>query len=137
MSFSPVVGLGLNPRWPQVYVYFGDDIYLSHEMGEAMIIGYQGNNSDVIDQYHVSACAKNYLGYSNPFSGQGTTRTLIPNKCFKEDHLTSIQLVVEKKIEGVMVNSRIVNGLPTHLNKYLLNELLKNELFFDGLVVTD
>ena len=136
-TFSPVLDLGIDPRWPRIWETFGEDPYLTSAMAVEMVKGYQGNDPENIDKFHVSACAKHYLGYSVPVSGKDRTPAIIAENVLREYHLPSFQAAVNAGLTTVMVNSGLINGVPVHASHFLLTDLLKNELGFKGLVVTD
>lgn len=135
-TFSPVLGLGREPAWPRFWETFGEDVYLSSKMGEALLIGYQGKKlSD--DSTKVAACMKHYVGYSAPNTGKDRTPASIPERELREYFLPPFQEAIKAGGKTVMVNSAEINGVPVHASKFLLTDLLKKELNFDGLVVTD
>ena len=135
-TFSPVLDLGLDPRWPRHWETFGEDTYLAKEMGKAVVEGYQGNNP-TIGKYHVAACLKHFLGYSVPKSGKDRTPAIISKRDLHQYHLPVFKEAIEKGAESIMVNSGLINGIPVHANKNILTHLLKEDLNFKGLVVTD
>lgn len=132
-NFSPVLDLGLNPTWPRHWETFGEDPYLVSEMGIQTVRGYQGGDPDE----RVLACLKHFLGYSDPRSGKDRTNAWIPESALREYHLPAFRAAVSEGARTVMVNSSLINGVPTHANKRILTDLLKGELGFTGLVVTD
>jgi len=136
-TFSPVLDLGIDARWPRLWETFGEDPYLASAMATEMTKGYQGTDANNIDKYHVAACAKHYLGYSVPVSGKDRTPAIISENVLREYHLPSFQAAVDAEISSVMVNSGLINGIPVHSSHYLLTDLLKKELGFKGVVVTD
>jgi beta-glucosidase len=136
-NFSPVLDLGLDPRWPRFWETFGEDPYLTSEMGKQMIIGYQGKTNDVSAFDKGAACLKHFLGYSVPVSGKDRTPAIIPDNYLREYHLPSFKAALEQGAKSVMVNSGIINGESVHASYRILTELLKNELKFKGVVVTD
>ena len=134
-NFSPVLDLGKSPLWPRMYETYGEDPYLCKTMGAAAIKGYQGE--DRFDKYHVAACMKHYLGYSYPLSGKDRTPAWIPDRYMREYFLPSFREAVKAGAQTVMVNSGEINGVPVHASKYLLTDVLRGELGFDGVIVTD
>jgi beta-glucosidase len=138
-NFSPVLDLGKSPLWPRMYETYGEDPYLCKTMGAAAITGYQGSGSAAapIDKYHVAACMKHYLGYSYPLSGKDRTPAWIPDRYMREYFLPSFREAVRAGARTVMVNSSEINGVPVHASKYLLTDVLRGELGFDGVIVTD
>jgi len=134
-NYSPVLDLGRSPLWPRIYETFGEDPYLVKTMGAAIIKGYQGN--DVGDKYHVAACMKHYLGYSFPLSGKDRTPAWIPDRYMREYFLPSFTEAVKAGAKTLMINSGEINGVPVHASKYLLTDVLRGELHFEGVAVTD
>ena len=134
-NFSPVLGIGRNPVWPRFWETFGEDVYLTSQMGVALVEGFQGD--DVSSPYHVAASAKHYLGYSLPASGHDRTVAWIPEIQLREYVLPSFKAAIDAGALTVMVNSGEINGVPVHASKEILTDLLRNELGFKGLAVTD
>lgn len=134
-NYSPVLDLGKSPLWPRIYETFGEDPYLVKTMGRAIITGYQGN--DVGDKYHVAACMKHYLGYSYPLSGKDRTPAWIPDRYMREYFLPPFAEAVKAGAKTLMINSGEINGVPIHASKYMLTDVLRGELHFDGIAVTD
>ncbi|HPH01320.1 MAG TPA: glycoside hydrolase family 3 protein, partial [Tenuifilaceae bacterium] len=133
--FSPVLDLGADPRFPRQYEGFGEDPHLCSVLGVALVNGYQG--ASVSSPLKVAACAKHYLGYSAPSSGKDRTPAQLPNITLKEYHLPPFKAAVEAGVKTFMVNSGVINGLPVHASHYIITELLKEELGFEGVVVSD
>ncbi|MBN2765013.1 MAG: glycoside hydrolase family 3 C-terminal domain-containing protein [Paludibacteraceae bacterium] len=136
-TFSPVLDLGIDVRWPRLWETFGEDPYLASALGVEITKGYQGNDPQNIGKFNVMACAKHFLGYSAPVSGKDRTPAIISDNVLREYHLPSFQAAVEAGIGSVMVNSGLINGIPVHASHYYLTDLLKNELNFKGVIVTD
>jgi beta-glucosidase len=136
-TFSPVLDLGIDPRWPRLWETFGEDPYLASEMGKQMIIGYQGADNNVGAADKGAACLKHFLGYSAPISGKDRTPALIPINYLREYHLPSFKAAIEAGAKSIMINSGIINGESVHASRRILTDLLKNELKFNGVVVTD
>lgn len=134
-TFSPVLDVGRNPVWPRMWETFGEDPYLASVMGVATVRGYEG--SDVSSPQQVASCLKHYVGYSFPHSGQDRTTALIPDSVLREFFLPSFAAAVKAGARTVMVNSGDINGIPGHINKYLLTDVLRGELGFQGMVVSD
>lgn len=134
-SFSPVLDIGRQPMWPRFWETFGEDPYLISVMGVSFVRGLEGQN--VASDRSVAASLKHYVGYGFPFSGRDRTTALIPENVLREYHLPQFAAAVKAGARTVMVNSAEVNGTPGHINKYLLTDVLKNELKFDGFIVSD
>jgi beta-glucosidase len=134
-NFSPVLDIGRQPLWPRLYETYGEDPYLATVMGVATVRGYQGTDASTADR--VGASLKHYVGYSFPFSGHDRTPAYIPDAMLREYFLPTFAAAVKAGALSVMVNSAEVNGVPGHANAHLLKDVLRGELGFDGLVVSD
>jgi beta-glucosidase len=134
-NFSPVLDLGRQPLWSRFFETLGEDPYLATEMGKAIVNGYQGK--DKIDAYHVAACLKHFVGYSNPQSGRDRTPAWIPEKMMAELYLPPFKAAVEQGALTLMINSGDVNGMPGHMNYNLLTKTLKEDWGFKGFTVSD
>ena len=163
-NFSPVLDLGRQPLWSRFFETYGEDVFLAKSMTSACIRGYQGmemslrgpsfdphwNALDIteslhlensasqgIDPYHVSACMKHFLGYSYPLSGKDRTPAWISDRELREYFLPTFEKAIEEGALTVMINSGEINGTPVHINPDILTKLLRTELGFKGLAVTD
>lgn len=136
-TFSPVLDMGRDPRFPRMWETFGEDVYLASQMAVEIVKGYEGDDNLISDPNRIAACIKHYLGYSVPVSGKDRTPALIPEIELRERHVPSFAAGVNAGAHTVMVNSALINGVPVHASHKLLTELLKDELGFTGLVVTD
>ncbi|PWD99716.1 glycoside hydrolase family 3 N-terminal domain-containing protein [Marinilabilia rubra] len=136
-TFSPVLDMGRDPRWPRIWETFGEDVYLNSQMGIELVKGYEGAENEVGEPVNVASCLKHYLGYGTPVSGKDRTPALIPDIELRERHLPPFRAAVEAGAHSVMVNSGLINGVPVHASYKMLTEILKEELGFQGLVVTD
>ena len=135
-NFSPVLDVARNPIWSRFFETFGEDPYLVSQMGRAAIIGLQGDLSE-LRQDRVAATAKHFLGYSAPLTGKDRTPAWIPERVLREIFLPPFKTAVESGVMTVMVNSAEINGVPVHSSHALLTDLLRDELGFKGVVVTD
>ncbi len=133
--FSPVQDVTRNPAWARIYETFGEDPYLSAEMGCAMISGIEGENISRFDK--VASCLKHFLGYGMPLSGKDRTPAWIPEHFLREYFVPSFQAAIDAGAKTIMINSGEINGIPVHANKEILTTLLRDELGFEGLAVTD
>ncbi len=134
-SFSPVLDVGRQPLWARFWETFGEDTYLAKVLGVAFVRGLEGTNvgSDV----NVASSLKHYVGYSMPFNGRDRTTALIPENYLREYLLPPFEAAIKSGARTVMVNSAEINGVPGHINKYLLTDVLKGEMKFDGFIVSD
>lgn len=136
-TYSPTVDLGRDARWPRIWENFGEDCYLSSEMGKAMVYGFQGEDPNNIDQYHISACMKHFMGYGVPWTGKDRTPAYISPFDLREKHFAPFLAGLQAGALTVMVNSASVNGMPMHANKEILTGWLKEQTGWDGVLVTD
>ena len=134
-SFSPVLDIGRDARWPRLWETFGEDVHLATEMGVAMVEGYQGD--DAADPHHVAATMKHFLGYSLPITGKDRTQAWIPERQLREYVLPTFKAATEAGALTVMINSGEMNGIPVHANKDILTGLLRDEMGFEGIAVSD
>ena len=134
-SFSPVLDLGRNPLWPRFWETFGEDPYLAKVMGVAFTRGLEG--SDVSSQTQVASSLKHYMGYSFPLTGRDRTPAWIPENYLREYFLPTFAESVKAGARTIMVNSAEINGVPGHINHHVLTDILRDELRFDGFVVSD
>lgn len=136
-NFSPVLDMGRNAQWSRIWETFGEDAYLVGEMGKAFVKGYQGDNRDKVDKNHVAACLKHYVGYGATSTGKDREPAFISDIELYERHLYPFTKAIEQGALSVMVNSGINNSISTHADYRLLTQILKTDLAFDGVVVTD
>lgn len=136
-TYAPVVDLGRDPRWSRMWENYGEDCYVNAEMGKASVIGFQGEDPNHIGKYNVAACMKHYMGYGVPVSGKDRTPSSISRSDMREKHFAPYLAAVRQGALSVMVNSGVDNGMPFHANKEYLTHWLKEDLNWDGLVVTD
>ena len=134
-NFNPVLDLGRQPLWSRLWEGYGEDPWLCAQFGAAYIQGQQGDNIAAPDR--VATCMKHYLGYSTPLSGKDRTPAWIPDRMLRELYLPPFAAAVKAGTPTVMVNSSEINGIPVHSSRYILTEILRDELGFDGFVVTD
>src|SRR6266404_8996502 len=134
-SFSPVLDIGRQPLWPRFWETFGEDPYLAKVMGAAFVRGMEG--SDVSSQDHVAVSLKHYLGYSVPLNGTDRSSAWIPENYLREYFLPTFAAAVQGGAHTVMVNSGDINGVPAHANHHILTDILRDELGFQGFVVSD
>ena len=134
-NYDPVVGMGRQPLWSRFEETFGEDVFLTSTMGAATIKGYE--STDLTDITTVASCMKHYIGYSMPRSGKDRTPSYIPETELRNVFLPPFKAAVEAGTSTVMINSGEVNGEPVHGSKFFLQDLLRDELGFEGLAVSD
>jgi beta-glucosidase len=133
-TFSPVLDLGTNPQWPRIWEDYGEDPYLGSEMGVQFVKGVQ---DPLGSKEKLAVSVKHYMAYSDPKSGHDRSDAWIPENYLREYHLPAFRAVVKAGARTVMVNSALINGLPTHINEHILTDIMKNELGFTGFIVSD
>jgi beta-glucosidase len=134
-NFSPVLDVGRNPMWPRFWETFGEDPFLVSQMGVAMVNGYQSTNNGTVKPF--AACLKHYVGYSNPQSGHDRSPAYIPERQLREIYLLPFAKAIAAGAKTIMINSAEWNGEPVHASKFLLQTVLRNDLKFEGVTVTD
>lgn len=136
-TYAPVTDLGRDPRWPRMWENYGEDCYVNAEMGREAVLGFQGDDPNHIGANHIAACMKHYMGYGVPVSGKDRTPSSITLQDMREKHFAPYLEMVKNGALSVMVNSAMNNGLPFHANYELLTQWLKEDLNWDGMIVTD
>ncbi|MDR2804151.1 MAG: glycoside hydrolase family 3 C-terminal domain-containing protein [Dysgonamonadaceae bacterium] len=136
-TFAPVLDMGRDPRWPRIWETFGEDPFVNAEMGAAMVKALQGGDGSRIDDFHVSACLKHYMGYGVPTTGKDRTPSRINEQEMREKHFAPFLAAIRSGALSVMVNSGVNNGLPFHADYEHLTQWLKEDLNWDGVIVTD
>ncbi|MFA4838142.1 MAG: glycoside hydrolase family 3 N-terminal domain-containing protein [Candidatus Neomarinimicrobiota bacterium] len=134
-NFNPVLDIGRQPLWPRLFETFGEDVYLAKTLGAEYVKGNQGD--DLANPERIAACAKHYLGYSFPRTGKDRTPAWISDIDLREYFLPTFKAAVDAGVATLMVNSSEINGIPVHSSYYLLTTLLRDELGFKGVVVSD
>ncbi len=134
-NFAPVLDVGRNPIWPRQYETMGEDPYLISKLGSAYIQSLQSAKEAL--PYKIAATAKHFIGYSDPKTGWDRVPAVIPDQELREIFLPPFKAAIQAGVKSFMVNSGEVNGVPVHASSKLLNDLLRKELGFDGLIVTD
>lgn len=136
-TYAPVLDLGRDPRWPRMWENFGEDPYVNAEMGAAAVRGFQGDDPNRVGPYNVAACLKHYMGYGVPVTGKDRTPSSISMIDMREKHFAPFLAAIRAGVLSIMVNSGINNGVPFHANKEFLTKWMKEELNWDGMIVTD
>lgn len=134
-NFDPVLDVGRQPLWPRFEETFGEDVYLVSRLGSAAIRGYE--EDDLKEMTAVASCMKHFLGYSVPATGKDRTPSYIPDNILREYILPPFKSAVEAGVSTVMINSGEINGVPVHGSKYYLTTILRDELGFEGVAVSD
>ncbi|MCC8142702.1 MAG: glycoside hydrolase family 3 C-terminal domain-containing protein, partial [Tannerellaceae bacterium] len=136
-TYSPTIDMARDPRWPRVWESFGEDCLVNSVMGSAAVRGYQGDDPNHIPAGRVAASLKYYMGYSMPRTGKDRTPAYIADPELREKCFAPFKACVEAGALTVMVNSGSINGVPVHASASLLTEWLKEDLNWDGMLITD
>lgn len=133
-TFSPNIEISRDPRWGRVGETFGEDPLVASQHGVAMIKGYQGNLSE---QNNVLACAKHFVAGGDPVNGLNFSPMDVSERRLKEIYFPPFEAAVNAGVATFMAAHNEVNGMPCHANKYLLQDVLRDEWNFEGFVVSD
>ena len=136
-TFSPTMDLGRNPEWPRMWESFGEDTYVNSELAVAEMKGMQGEDPNNVGAYNIAACVKHYLGYGVPVTGQDRTPSSIASSEMREKYFEPFKECLQAGALSLMVNSASNNGVPFHCNYELLTQWVKEDLNWDGMIVTD
>ena len=134
-NFNPNIDVAMNPLWGRISESFGEDPYLISEMGAAYIKGSQGKGLQ--DSTSTAVCLKHFIGYGAGRNGKDRANALIPENDLRQYYLPSFEKEIKNGAMGVMISSNAVNGIPCHINKYYITDILKGELGFKGVVISD
>ncbi|MGZ5219241.1 MAG: glycoside hydrolase family 3 N-terminal domain-containing protein [Chitinophagaceae bacterium] len=134
-NFAPVLDIGRQPLWSRFPETFGEDVYIGKTMGGAAVKAYEEDGLRNITA--VASCMKHYLGYSAARTGKDRTPAYIPEIELREYYLPQFAAAVKAGASTIMINSGEINGEPVHASKYLLTTVLRKELGFQGMIVTD
>ena len=135
--YNPVVDLGRDPRWPRIWESFGEDAIVNAKMVVAEIKGYQGDDNNHIDRYHVGTSTKHYFAYGAPWTGKDRTPAYLSPQMIREKYFEPFKQAALAGTLTMMVNSASINGVPVHASYEYLTKWLKEDLQWDGFLVTD
>ena len=136
-TYNPTLDLARDPRWPRFYENYGEDPLVNAVMGSAAVRGFQGDDPNHVGRDHIAVSAKHFMGYGSPFSGKDRTPAYISPSDLREKHFAPFLASLRAGALTIMVNSSSINGIPVHANAELLSKWLKDELGWDGMIVTD
>lgn len=136
-TYSPTVDMARDPRWSRVWENYGEDCLVNAIMGSEAVRGFQGDDPNHISEYRIASSVKHYLGYSMSRTGKDRTPAYISESELREKCFAPFKACVETGALTIMVNSASINGVPVHANKQLLTEWLKEDLAWDGMLITD
>ena len=135
--YNPVVDLGRDPRWPRIWESFGEDAVVNSKMVVAEIKGYQGDDPNHLGRYHVGTSTKHYMAYGAPWTGKDRTPAYVSPQMLREKYFEPFRQAAMAGTLTMMVNSASINGVPVHASYELLTKWLKEDLQWDGMLVTD
>ena len=135
--YNPVVDLGRDPRWPRIYESFGEDPIVNARMVEAEIKGYQGDDPNHLGPYNVATSTKHYFAYGAPWTGKDRTPAYVSPQMLREKYFEPSKAAALAGTLTMMVNSASINGVPVHASYEYLTKWLKEDLNWDGMLVTD
>ena len=135
--YNPVVDLGRDPRWPRIWESFGEDAVVNSKMVVAEIKGYQGDDPNHLGRYHVGTSTKHYMAYGAPWTGKDRTPAYVSPQMLREKYFEPFRQAAMAGTLTMMVNSASINGVPVHACYELLTKWLKEDLQWDGMLVTD
>ncbi len=134
-NFAPVLDCGRQPLWSRFPETYGEDVYIGTTMGVTAIKAYEEDG--LKSPTAVASCMKHYLAYSASRTGKDRTPIYLPEIEMRECYLPQFRAAVRAGASTLMVNSSEINGTPVHASKYLLTDVLRKELGFKGVIVTD
>ena len=135
--YNPVLDLGRDPRWSRIWESFGEDAVVNAMMAEAEVRGYQGDDPNHLGKYNVAACVKHYMAYGAPFTGKDRTPAYLSLAMLREKYFEPFRAAIQAGALTIMVNSSSINGVPVHASYEYLTQWLKEDLQWDGMIVTD
>lgn len=135
--YNPVLDLGRDPRWSRIWESFGEDAIVNARMAEAEIRGYQGEDNNHLGKYNVATSVKHYFAYGAPFSGKDRTPAYIAPNMLREKYFEPFRAAIRAGALTIMVNSSSINGVPVHASYEYLTKWLKEDLNWDGMIITD
>ena len=136
-TYAPTIDLSPDPRWSRVWENYGEDCLVNAIMGSSAVRGFQGDDPNHIPTDRIAVSLKHYMGYSAPRTGKDRTPAYIPESTLREKFFAPFKACVEAGALTVMANSGSINGVPVHSSYELLTEWLKEDLNWDGMLVTD
>ena len=136
-NFSPILDLGIDPRFPRQFETFGEDPLLVGTLSRSMIRGFQGDKNDTSNKFKVASCLKHFVGYQAVISGKDRTPAYIPDNVLSEYHIEPFKEAIKDGAKTVMISSGLINGIPVHANYKLIIKILREKLGFEGVILSD
>jgi len=134
-NYAPVLDISFQPLWGRIFESYGEDTYLTTQMGNAFIKGSQGD--DISNKYKVAVCLKHFIGYGNPYNGKDRSTAIISDRDLRQYYLPPFKEAIRAGAKTIMLNSGSVNGIPGHTDQHLITNVLKGELGFEGFIISD
>lgn len=134
-NYAPVLDISYQPLWGRIYESFGEDTYLTTQMGNAFVMGSQGES--VSEDTKVAVCLKHFIGYGSPYNGKDRSNSVISERDLHQYFLPPFEEAIKLGAKSVMLNSGAVNGIPGHINSHWINNILKAKMGFEGVVLSD
>ncbi|MDO4496336.1 MAG: glycoside hydrolase family 3 N-terminal domain-containing protein [Bacteroidales bacterium] len=135
--YNPTIDLGRDPRWSRIWESYGEDPIVTSRMVEAAVRGYQGPDNNHIDGNHVATSVKHYFAYGAPWSGKDRTPAYVSPQMLREKYFAPFKAAIQAGAQTIMVNSASINGVPVHASYEYLTKWLKEDLNWDGMIITD
>lgn len=135
VTFSPMVDLVRDARWGRVMESTGEDPYLNSLLGVAMVEGYQGK--DIKEKGNVAACVKHFAAYGAPEGGRDYDNVELSERTLREDYLLAYEACIKAGVKLVMTSFNTINRVPSSGNKWLMRKILREEMGFDGVLISD
>ncbi len=135
--YNPVLDLGRDPRWSRIWESFGEDAVVNSRMAEAEVLGYQGTDNNHLGKYNVATSVKHYFAYGAPFTGKDRTPAYVAPNMLREKYFEPFKNAIKAGALTIMVNSASINGVPVHASYEYLTKWLKEDLSWDGMIITD
>ncbi len=135
--YNPVLDLGRDPRWSRIWESFGEDAIVNARMAEAEIKGYQGDDPNHLGKYNVATSVKHFMAYGAPWSGKDRTPAYVSPAMLREKYFEPFKAAIQAGALTIMANSSSINGVAVHASYEYLTKWLKQDLNWDGMIVTD
>lgn len=137
VTFSPMVDLVRDARWGRVVESTGEDPYLNAKYAKAIVEGFQGENGDLTEKFKIASCIKHFAGYGAAEAGRDYNTAEVSRQAFREYYLRSYKAGIDAKAALVMTSFNTVEGVPASVNKWLMRDVLRDEMGFDGVLISD
>jgi beta-glucosidase len=137
LNFGPSLDLGKHPLWSRLMESYGEDVFLTRRLSVSAVKGMEGKNNDIGNKYKICTNIKHYLAYGFPLSGKDRTQSWIPEHYMREYFLPPFADCIKAGAHTILLSSGEVNGIPIHSSKYWITDVLRNEVGFEGVVITD